>query len=429
MSEYISNLPLCPHCYRYSLVYFIIDKPKEILIQCNNCRDNQPESLHNYLDKMSRTYTIINDNIRCNTHFEICNRYCIQCQICLCNECIMHNYLLHDCVPIKGKISTEKINNQIKEAYFHINIYCNELKTQGMSNKDYNNNDEIENSYQSFYKRNNDILKMIQMIINSYNKYPFNYYFSQNVSNLIHTKYINIYKYIDKYSDIGVINYFNNYNILDIICNIENITKIKTIKEHSKYVNALLLISDGRLASCSEDSTIKIYNRDNYNCDITITEHTDYVIYISHFEYNKIISCCADRTINIWSISQSSYQCDYTIKRAHYEWIYKVIPLTNYEIASCSADNTIRIWNSRCPVRVALLKGHKNIVKSIIKLKNQNILVSVSKDTTLRKWNLLSYQCVTIIQNVKCSSSNGLLEIDNNKIIVGGKYKVTIVNI
>lgn len=153
------------------------------------------------------------------------------------------------------------------------------------------------------------------------------------------------------------------------------------------------------------------------------------MIYISQFEYNRIISCSGDRTITIWTITQTSYQCDYRIQRAHNEWIYKVIPLTNNEIASCSADLTIKIWNSNTSSLITILKGHTHIVKSIIKLKNKKILVSVSKDDTLRKWNLSSYKCVTIIQNVNCFSCNGLLEFDINKVIVGGKYKITMVNL
>ena len=188
MTEYISDLPLCPNCDKYSLVYFILDKPKEILIQCNNCKYNQTESLHNYLDKMIRTYTLINENTYCNIHYEICELYCLQCQIYLCKECIFHKYFSHYCVPIERSfISTNNLVNQIKEAHCLINTYCNELKLQRMSDR-YYNNEEIENAYQSFHKRNNDILKMIQIIINSYNNYPNNYYFRQNLKNLINTK-------------------------------------------------------------------------------------------------------------------------------------------------------------------------------------------------------------------------------------------------
>ena len=117
------------------------------------------------------------------------------------------------------------------------------------------------------------------------------------------------------------------------VVDINNINNIKTIKEHSDYVHSLLLLSDGRLASCSDDKTIKIYNiNNNYHCDITLKGHTDYVTYISELDNNKLISCSYDSSIKIWSITQSSYQCDYTINNAHNDYIYKVISLTNNRI-------------------------------------------------------------------------------------------------
>ena len=132
----------------------------------------------------------------------------------------------------------------------------------------------------------------------------------------------------------------------------------------------------------------------------------------------------------ISSITQSSYQCDYTINNAHNDWIFKVISLTNNRIASCSRDTTIKIWNSNYPYNlISTIKGHTSYVDSIIKLKDKDILISGSDDNTLRKWNLLTYQCDKIINNVQCYYRNSLLEIDNNRIIVGGYNVITIVNI
>ena len=81
----------------------------------------------------------------------------------------------------------------------------------------------------------------------------------------------------------------------------------------------------------------------NYHCDITLEGHTDCVYYISQLDNNKLISCSWDETIKIWSITQSSYQCDYTINNAHSDYIWKVIPLRNNRIASCPFNVLIRL--------------------------------------------------------------------------------------
>ena len=217
---------------------------------------------------------------------------------------------------------------------------------------------------------------------------------------------------------------------MERVVDINNIINIKIINEHSDDVYSLLLLSDGRLASCSYDKTIKIYDiKNNYHCDITLEGHTHSVNYISQLDNNKLISCSDDRSIKIWSITQSSYQCDYTINNAHNGVIFKVISLTNNRIASCSYK-TIKIWNSNHPYNlINTLNGHTYYVRSIIQLKDKDILISGSWDNTLRKWNLLTYQCDKIINNVDCCDNNSLLEIDNNRIIVGGYNVITIVNI
>ena len=203
---------------------------------------------------------------------------------------------------------------------------------------------------------------------------------------------------------------------------------IKTIHKDNSYVCSLLLLSDGRLASCSNDRTIKIFNMNNYHCDITIKGHNNGVNYISELDNNKLISC-SYKEIKIWSINQLSYQCDYTIHDAYSDYIGKVIQLTNSRIASCSKDNTVKIWNSNHPYNlIKTLNGHFD-VRSIIQLKDKDILISGNNNNILRKWNLLTYQCDTIIKNVNCFDSNSLLEIDKNRLIVGGINEITIVNI
>ena len=425
MSILNSNiLTLCPQCNNNPLLYLNKEQPKDILIQCAHCEYNQYNSLHKYLYQLNTISHIKrNDNDKkCNTHNQIYNKYCIQCKLYLCNQCTTHES--HKVISLDNIISTTYITNKVNEGYNHINIYCNELKKDKI-NHYINKINQLEYTYQSFLTVNNDILDIIMIIINSYNNNRYNYYTRENIINIINYKEIKIYNCNDTKE---LINYYNNYNLLAPIVDINN---IKTINEHSHYIDSLLLLSDGRLASCSDDETIKIYDiNNNYHCDITLEGHTDGVNYISQLDNNKLISCSRDKSIKIWSITQSSYQCDYTINNAHNDWIFKVISLTNNRIASCSRDKTIKIWNSNHPYNlIKTLNGHTYDVKSIIQLKDKDILISGSWDNTLRKWNLLTYQCVKIIDNVWCYDNNSILEIDNNRIIVGGNRVITIVNI
>ena len=176
-------------------------------------------------------------------------------------------------------------------------------------------------------------------------------------------------------NDDEIIKYYNNYYIVERIVN-SNITCIKKINEHSDSITSLLILSDGRLASCTHDKTIKIYNlNNNYHCDLRIkTGHPYAVTYLTQLKNNKLVSCSFDQKIMIWNINQSSYTCDYSIKTAHNSYIFKVIPLTNNRMASCSWDKTIKIWNSNHPYKkIITLKGHTSYVRSIIQLKDREV--------------------------------------------------------
>ena len=54
-----------------------------------------------------------------------------------------------------------------------------------------------------------------------------------------------------------------------------NIEQVKTISEHTNYVISLLHLKDGRVSSCSDDNTIRIYDPSNdYHCDQVIRRHS-----------------------------------------------------------------------------------------------------------------------------------------------------------
>ena len=65
------------------------------------------------------------------------------------------------------------------------------------------------------------------------------------------------------------------------------ITSIKfeafmTLTGHTNFVNSLLLLTDKRIASCSDDKTIRIYAPfNNYYCEQVLKRHSDYIFNLS----------------------------------------------------------------------------------------------------------------------------------------------------
>ena len=183
-------------------------------------------------------------------------------------------------------------------------------------------------------------------------------------------------------------------------------------------------MKDGRVASTSVDNIIRIYDPSkDYHFDQVIERHSDSIISICQLDDGTIVSCSYDDSIMIG---------DYTIKKAHERWIYKVITLPNNRIASCSNDYTIKIWKSNppyCDTPIKVLEEHSNNVNSLLYIKEKELIISGSEDKTLRLWNMTTYQCVTVFEGVQCCSTNSLYQIDKDRVIVGGEKTLCILNI
>ena len=224
------------------------------------------------------------------------------------------------------------------------------------------------------------------------------------MKNSILSNNIKIAECLDNKNIDELIKYYNEYNIIIDSVKIEDIKNIKTITGNTGYVYSLLHLKDGRVASCSNDKTIRIYDPSNdYHCDQVIERHSESINSICQLDDGTIVSCSDDKSIMIG---------DYTINNAHDDLILKVITLPNNRIASCSADKTIKIWKSNPPysdIPIKVLEGHINNVISLLYIKERDVMISGSDDETLRLWNMSTYQCENVIEGVECSSTNALI--------------------
>ena len=347
---------------------------------------------------------------KCNKHTDIQiekDNVHINCQCGYCSIMNINN------IMNQQSNSFSDIINDINKGYDHLLTYFRTLK-ECYINQLKSSINKIESSYEESFKRNMNMLSFIQILI-------YNYDGSIEMKNNIMNKEINIYKCEENPNADDLIKYYNEYNIIQQKINIE---EVKCIKEHVNCVYSLLLLKDKRVASCSDDQTIRIFDPSNdYHCDQVINRHNGSIYSICQLDNGTIVSCSLDKSIMIG---------DYTIKNAHDNDILKVITLPNNRIASCSDDNTIKIWKSDPPYSntpIKVLTGHNNWVYSILYIKERDIMISGSLDITLRLWNMSTYRCDKVIRGVRCYWTNALYQIDKDRVIVGDNKTFTIVNI
>ena len=331
-----------------------------------------------------------------------------------------HNQFNHNKpnnIPNDNKPFSDIITD-INKAYKHLLTYFKTVKDENI-NELFSLINKIESSYEKSYKRNKKMLSFLQILIDNYDG-------SIEMKNTIMSNKINIYQCGKILNLYDLIEYFNEYNIIEKKkrTNAKDFKCIKTITEHTSSVFSLLLLKDKRIASCSRDRTIRIYDPSNdYHCDQVIERHKGGIFSICVLDDGSIVSCSGDKSIIIG---------DYIIKDAHDFSIFKVITLSKNRLASCSFESTIKIWKSDPPYSntpLKVLEGHHQDVTSLLYIKERDIMISGSEDRTLRLWTMSTYQCDKVIKGVECCSTNSLYQIDNNRVIVGGKNTFTMVNI
>lgn len=134
----------------------------------------------------------------------------------------------------------------------------------------------------------------------------------------------------------------NKHNLISLIekCSFIDVCihEIKTIKSHTNEIYSLITLLDGRIASFSYDSLIKLFNSSTYECEMTITGHTLGINGIIQLEDGTILSCSEDESIKFWTLTQSSYKCIHTIESAHLNSVYAITSLSHNRFASSEID-------------------------------------------------------------------------------------------
>ena len=224
----------------------------------------------------------------------------------------------------------------------------------------------------------------------------------------------------------------------------KNLTLRRTFIRNEDCIIYLLKLKTGNLITCSQDKEINIFEKNTFNLLLSWTGHFNSINCICELDDSRLVACSDDKRISIWKYDISSKKVKQEIIFvAHNSFINKVICLNDGNFASCSEDKFIHIWYPNPPYeKICTLSGHISEVTSMIQLKN-NIIVSTSSknnDGILKLWTLeliiakdgkMEYDLIKeeTMHDIFCHCINSLIDINDDKIAIGGYKIIRIVNV
>jgi len=159
----------------------------------------------------------------------------------------------------------------------------------------------------------------------------------------------------------------------------------RILKGHNGSVSCVLELADGRLASGSEDHTVRIWELKNQGPSALLLEgHTHHVTSIAQLEDGRLASASNDETIRLWDKDTGIESCQL---KGHSHFVTCILPLGATRLVSGSRDRTLRVWDLHTNEVEYCLEGHSDAVCCVSQLQDGR-LATGSWDSSIRLWGV-----------------------------------------
>ncbi|KAG2718602.1 hypothetical protein I3760_03G227700 [Carya illinoinensis] len=166
----------------------------------------------------------------------------------------------------------------------------------------------------------------------------------------------------------------------------ESFAMKSTLEEHSQWITDVRFSpSMSRLATCSADKTVRVWNTDNPGYSLrTFTGHSTAVLSLDFHPSKEDLLCSCDNNseIRYWSIKNGS--CAGVFKGGATQMRFQ--PRLGRLLAAASGD-LVTVLDVETQVCMLKLQGHKNLVHSVCWDPSGECLASVSDDL-VRVWTV-----------------------------------------
>ena len=204
----------------------------------------------------------------------------------------------------------------------------------------------------------------------------------------------------------------------------------KTYMNPKSKVFIVNSISDGRLALCCEYGVIQILDLSTMEIDIMIEEPNEIYIEMNTFSDNRVILASAQGKMFLFKIKDNTYEKLAQIDTNTNAWIIKVIILNDYTLCSITRNNKILFFESEELYReLKVIETNERLCSIYQMRKDKDNLICFYNNNSIHLFELNTYTVVKSIYNVECYSRRSMLEISDDKMLIGGENKISLFNV
>ena len=199
-------------------------------------------------------------------------------------------------------------------------------------------------------------------------------------------------------------------------------------KKIDKKCNFLLLLKDNRILCCIDQKDLYIL-KENFDIDFVIKEHFFPIFFITQISNETIITC--SNCITIFKIFDNNY---FLIQRIYdCETSFKIIELENKNLLFNSKEKKLFLYQKKSDFYYKISNIEINdysITYDFIETKNNEICYTNFNEKKLCFYDLNTNKKIHSFKNIKIFGwNNKLFKINENNLIISGKFSFYIYNI
>jgi WD40 repeat protein len=174
---------------------------------------------------------------------------------------------------------------------------------------------------------------------------------------------------------------------LALLNTVSNVAAPNTLGGQAKSVTAVSFSPDGkRLATASDDTTVKLWDVNTGKEIQTLRGHTDVVRDVSFSPNGKLLaSASRDNTVKLWDANTGK---EIDTLRGHTDWVWGIsFSPDSKRLASASGDKTVKLWDVSAGKEIQTLTGHTDGLRGVSFSSDGKRLATASADDTVKLWN------------------------------------------